>query len=208
MCNMALQGLFLVLATLACVHCADNPATVTQKVWFDITIDGKLEGRIVFGLFGNTVPKTVENFVALASGKRDVGYKGTFFHRTIKDFMIQGGDVHNRNGHGGTSIWARYFDDENFILSHYGGGFLSMANAGPDTNGSQFFVSVIPCPWLDGKHTVFGKVLEGFNVVKTISESEADDQDRPVRSIKVEDCGVEEVAKPFTVALEGVESTN
>merc|ERR550539_112430 len=155
-------------------------------------------------MFGKAAPKTVENFVTLASGKREVSYKNTYFHRAIKGFMIQGGDVHNRNGHGGTSIWERYFDDENFTLNHYGGGWISMANAGPDTNGSQFFISVIPCPWLDGKHVVFGKVLQGYNVVEKISEQETGEGDRPMHDVKITDCGVEDVSTPFVVPKEGV----
>jgi len=201
---MLTQLLFVTTFTFACVFCAESPTTVTSKVWFDVSIGDRKAGRIVIGLFGNAAPKTVENFVTLAAGTHDVGYKNTFFHRAIRNFMIQGGDVHNRNGHGGTSIWERYFDDENFTLNHYGAGWVSMANAGPDTNGSQFFITIVPCPWLDGKHVVFGKVLEGYGIVEKISEQETGEGDRPTHDVKITDSGVTEVSKPFVVAMEGV----
>ncbi|EDO41747.1 predicted protein [Nematostella vectensis] len=166
------------------------------RCFFDVTIGGEKVGRVLFELFADKVPKTAENFRALCTGEKGIGpstgkplhYKGCPFHRIIKDFMVQGGDFSNKNGTGGESIYGEKFADEDFTYKHDKPGLLSMANSGPNTNGSQFFITTVPTPHLDGRHVVFGKVLKGMDVVRELEATPVDDSS-PKSPCIIEECG-------------------
>jgi peptidyl-prolyl cis-trans isomerase B (cyclophilin B) len=189
----------LVLVAAFAAACAE---LVTEEAVFKTTIGGEPAGDIKIGLFGQTVPKTVKNFVTLCNpGLDGKSYAGTPFHRVIRNFMIQGGDVATKDGTGSTSIYGRYFDDEGFTIKHTGPGLLSMANAGVNTNGCQFFITAIATPWLDGHHVVFGKVVRGMETIRNIEAVRTGVNDKPVKDVLIESCTVQKLAKPYDLPL-------
>jgi len=203
---MKLLVLFATLLAFGASKKADEPETpdisdedkwtVTKTVYFDISIDLDEDyKRVVIALFGEAAPNSVNNFAALAKGNYrgdpKFGFKGTKIHKVIPDFIIQGGDITSEDGSGGKSIYGPYFNDEPFIHGHSGPGYVSLANKGvPDTNNSQFFIILQRSRWLNGKHVVFGKVIEGMDVVEKIGNLEYDDVGVPKVLVTIEDCGL------------------
>lgn len=193
----------LLLSTIVALCAAQANAfsdfeKVTHKVFLDVEIEGGPKGRIVLGLFGITLPLTVENFRALMTGEKGVGkqgkplhYKGSIFHRIKPDFIIQGGDIINGDGTGGESVYGRYFPDESFALKHSAAYYLGMTNSGPNSNSSGFYITSRKAQWLDGRHVVFGRVLEGEEMVESISTygTEGDEAGTPTAKVTIVDCG-------------------
>ena len=163
-----------------------------KHVFLDIE-HTEIKGRVIIELYDD-LPLTCNNFISLITNKDGLSYKNSIFHRVIKNFMIQGGDITNKDGTGGISIYGSRFADEKFIYKHNKPGVLSMANAGPNTNGSQFFSTTVPTPWLDGKHVVFGKVKKNLNLIIKISELTVNKRNyKPIEDVKIVDCGLIEI---------------
>ncbi|XP_058213122.1 peptidyl-prolyl cis-trans isomerase CYP21-1 isoform X1 [Rhododendron vialii] len=169
---------------------------ITHRVYLEVDIDKQRVGRIVIGLYGQVVPKTVENFRALCTGElgksasgKPLHYKGTLFHRIIPGFMIQGGDIIHGDGKGSQSIYGGTFPDENFKIKHSHAGVVSMVNSGPDSNGSQFFITTVKASWLDGEHVVFGKVIEGMDAVYAIEGGAGTYSGKPRKKVIIADSG-------------------
>ncbi|KAK2142162.1 hypothetical protein LSH36_989g00001 [Paralvinella palmiformis] len=209
--------LMILFAGLLSAVLADN-YTVTDEAWLEFEIkdlDGPgvdYRGRVVVALFGETAPVTTLNFRSLAKGyrkgNRKLHYKNTIVHRVVPDFVIQMGDITTGDGTGGVSIYGGHFADEEFVLSHRSPGWVAMANTGPDSNGSQFYITLNKARWLDGTHLVFGKVISGFEVIRTIGDVEVDKQtSRPKKRIRIIDSGLNDLDKSYDLDEDVLDST-
>jgi len=210
--------LFLVslLAALAIGYC--DKYTVTEEAWFEVEVkdmDGPgqdYKGRFTIALFGDTAPMTVLNFASITKGykrgENKLAYKGSNVHRIVPDFVLQMGDVTNGDGTGGRSVFGERFNDEEFILSHRAPGWVAMANHGPDTNNSQFYIMLTKARWLDGKHVVFGKVIQGFNVIEALGEVPSSSKTAvPDKKVTIIDCGLNNLKEKYELAEEQLDST-
>ncbi|EDO08646.1 peptidyl-prolyl isomerase cyclophilin family protein [Babesia bovis T2Bo] len=193
----SVTNFFTIAATLVIsIVAAESEFTFTHKVTMNIAKNGENIGQLILGLYGDETPKTVANFVSMCEGHsvngRIYSYKGSVFHRIIPNFMIQGGDIVNGNGTGSVSIYGERFADENFNIKHGAPGALSMANAGPNTNGSQFFITTVQTPWLDGRHVVFGRLMDGWTTLQEM-ESEGTPSGSTRSKMTIAECTVEKL---------------
>lgn len=186
---MTRKVLIVLLTLLFCLPLGSADAEKKNPwVYLDIAIDGRPAGKIIIELAAHVTPRTAENFRALCTGEKGYGFKGSVIHRIIPGFMMQGGDITRGDGYGGRSIYGGSFRDENFRLTHIARGVLSMANAGPNTNSSQFFITFARTPWLNGKHVVFGRVISGMEVLGRV-ERAGSESGAPRWTVKITDCG-------------------
>ena len=214
---MAALFVAALLSVLATAYCGNH--TVTDEVWFNVEIkdlDGPGEdytGRFVIAVFGEAAPMTSLNFVSIARGYKrgneKLSYKNTKIHRIVPDFVIQMGDITVGDGTGGKSIFGDRFNDEDFILSHRSAGWVAMANHGPDTNGSQFYIMLTKARWLDGKHVVFGKVIQGMDVIETIGNVESDPNNAvPKKTVTITASGVNAIEGKYDLKEDQLDSTD
>lgn len=193
--------------------------TVTDEAWFEVEVRNlkgpgqSYTGRFTVALFGDIAPMTVMNFVALVRGYKRSGqtlhYKNAPVHRIVKDFVIQTGDITTGDGTGGTSIYGEKFNDEEFKISHRAPGVISMANRGRDTNGSQFFITMVKARWMDGKHVAFGKVIRGYDVLRVLNELPTDSQSAwPLTKVKINDCGINSIPAKYDLNEKQIEATD
>ncbi|CAH1797589.1 unnamed protein product [Owenia fusiformis] len=212
---MATMYVATLLSLVGLAYCGKY--TVTEEAYFDVEVqdmDGPGEdynGRFVVALFGDTAPMTTLNFKSIVEGykrgKETLWYKGTNIHRIVPDFVIQMGDITVGDGTGGRSIFGEKFNDEDFVLSHRAPGWLAMANHGKDTNASQFYILLNKARWLDGKHVVFGKVVRGMDVIRTLGEVPADPNTAvPKKKVKIVDCGIVGIEKKYDLKNDELDS--
>lgn len=205
------MGYVLVLAALLGVlHLATaGKYTVTDEAWFEVQVqtqDGKTwKGKFTIGVFGETAPMSSMNFISIARGykrgkEKKLTYANTVVHRIVPDFVVQMGDITRGDGFGGKSIYGEKFNDEEFILSHRSPGWVAMANQGPDSNTSQFFILLTKARWLDRKHVVFGRVVDGMDTVRKIGALETDpDTAIPMDRVIILNCGVNNLKKKYDI---------